>query len=546
MSFRIVQSDVIAGLRQLPSASVQCVVTSPPYWGLRDYGIPASTWSDGWTGCLGLEPTPDLFIEHMVEVFRHVRRVLHPSGTLWLNLGDCYITNPHGNGTTFDPKYACGRQREGDTRANRTNRPESIGLKPKDLAMIPARVALALQADGWYLRSQIPWVKRNGMPESCDDRPTSMVEYIFLLSKSEDCFYDREAVRIAASANSHSRGNGVNPKAMGPNSRIHRAQDPHHQTAAHLRAKQNRSFSAAVTSVVSTRARRNSDWFFASVETYTPDFQGLLVDGAGDPLAMVVNPQPFAVEMCTVCKAVYAQADYRKLIMQCHCSKCGRDWMVLPGQEPEKTCPKCESKAIERTRICNCGASAWLSHFATFPERMVEPCILAGTSEHGCCAHCGAPYERILERARYGDAHPDQALKAQGVHRMGHPERGAAKWAKADAQASGNRMNGNVKRARLAAAGANGDPVNSISLTQGAHDQPFPTPVTIGWRPTCSHPLFPSEVTPCTVLDPFAGSGRAGLAATRNGRSFVGIEINPSYAHIAEWQHGRVAKAASV
>ncbi len=587
-SFRIIRADVIAGLRGLPEASVQCCVTSPPYWGLRDYGIPPSVWGgnsmcrhewqtesiptevgrgnwaqacngrgevqgelkrfreplrsvaersictrcNAWRGCLGLEPTPDLFIEHIVEVFRHVRRVLHPSGTLWLNLGDCYCTNPHGNGPSFDPKYVGGRERAGDTRANRTNSPESIGLKSKDLAMIPARVALALQADGWYLRSQIPWLKHNGMPESCEDRPTSMVEYIFLFSKSEDCYYDREAVRIAASANSHARGNGVNPKArqMGPNSRMYRDQDPNHQTPAHLKAKQNRSFSAAVHALVPSRARRNSDWFFASIETYTGQFQGLLVDAAGDPLAMIVNPQPFAVEMCTACETVYAQPDYRKLVLQCHCSDCGRDWLVMPGQKPEKACPKCDSEAVERARVCTCGATAWLSHFATFPERMVEPCILAGTSEHGCCSLCGAPYERIVERVSHGDAHPNQELKAAGVHRMGHPERETRVESKAapnGSQFSTMRMDVSTNRARKAG---------------GEHDNPFPAPHTLGWRPTCSHPLFPAEIVPCRVLDPFAGSGRTGLAAVRLGRDFDGIEISPAYAHMAEWQYERTLK----
>jgi len=201
------QGDCREVLAELPAESVQCVVTSPPYWGLRDYGT--STWEGGNEECdhapdrnspsskleggkttqgmakifkevclscgakrvdnqLGLEQTPDEYVANMVEVFRAIRRVLRKDGTVWLNLGDSYASNPYA------------------------------GIKPKDLVGIPWRVAFALQADGWYLRADIIWSKPNPMPESVTDRPTKAHEYIFLLTKSPHYYYDADAIREPA------------------------------------------------------------------------------------------------------------------------------------------------------------------------------------------------------------------------------------------------------------------------------------------------------------------------------------------------------------
>jgi DNA modification methylase len=162
--------------------TVHCCVTSPPYFGLRDYGV---------DGQIGLERTPDAYVAKLVEVFREVRRVLRDDGTLWLNLGDSYATgagkvgNCPGGGEQ-------GRLWSGPTtQANRLPLP---GLKPKDLLGIPWRVAFALQADGWYLRSDIIWHKPNPMPESVRDRPTKAHEYLFLLAKQERYYYDADAI----------------------------------------------------------------------------------------------------------------------------------------------------------------------------------------------------------------------------------------------------------------------------------------------------------------------------------------------------------------
>ena len=181
MRHTILIGDVLDGLRSLPDCSVQCVVTSPPYWGLRDYGMP---------GQIGLERTPEEYVSRLVEVFREVRRVLRGDGTLWLNLGDSY-NGSGGAGGDYDP----GGLKEGQPKFPGRRAPS---LKPKDLAGIPWRVALALQADGWYLRSDIIWHKPNPMPENVRDRPTKSHEYVFLLAKRARYFYDCDAVREKA------------------------------------------------------------------------------------------------------------------------------------------------------------------------------------------------------------------------------------------------------------------------------------------------------------------------------------------------------------
>lgn len=180
MTVRILTGDCLETLRTLPAESVNCCVTSPPYWGLRDYGV---------AGQLGLEATPEEYVAKMVAVFREVRRVLREDGTLWLNLGDSYA----GNGGATPGKRSDGiGQAHSDDGLRRTGTPG--GLKPKDLVGIPWRVAFALQADGWWLRSDIIWHKPNPMPESVTDRPTKAHEYVFLMAKSETYEYDAAAV----------------------------------------------------------------------------------------------------------------------------------------------------------------------------------------------------------------------------------------------------------------------------------------------------------------------------------------------------------------
>lgn len=211
IKIKILPGDVLDRLKDLPNESVHCVVTSPPYYGLRDYGV---------EGQIGLEETPEQYVKKMVEVFKEVRRVLRSDGTLWLNLGDSYAGS--GKGAWKNKKI----QKEvyipdPDSPQCLMNK-VPIGLKPKDLMGIPWRVAFAFQEDGWWLRQDIIYSKPNPMPESVADRCTKSHEYIFLLSKSEKYYYDQESIKEPASYSTEERksrsrdgnkrliGNGVN------------------------------------------------------------------------------------------------------------------------------------------------------------------------------------------------------------------------------------------------------------------------------------------------------------------------------------------------
>lgn len=274
-------------LRQMDDDSVNCVVTSPPYWGLRDYGV---------AGQLGLEKTPEEFVANMVEVFREVRRVLRSDGTLWLNFGDTYVSSPSGNRLedltrSRDVKGPARRRRGWNEGANKiapsrapngTNLANGHGkitgrksfrrdgapvagpahlsapnLKPKDLVGIPWRVAFALQADGWWLRSDIVWHKPTCMPESVTDRPTRAHDYLFLMTKSAKYSYDADAIKEPATGGAHGSGTGVNPKSTGAGENELSVDRRKHGFNQRWRVKQNASFSGSVKDVVETRAKRS-------------------------------------------------------------------------------------------------------------------------------------------------------------------------------------------------------------------------------------------------------------------------------------------------
>jgi DNA modification methylase len=384
----------------LADESVQCVVTSPPYWSLRDYGV---------AGQFGLEKTPEEYVANMVAVFREVRRVLRPDGTLWLNLGDSYCSqgglhdgrddNQPGVGAHRVWRDGAGRA-DGivDARGQRNRNGNSvIGLKPKDLVGIPWRVAFALQADGWWLRQDIIWAKPNPMPESVTDRCTKSHEYVFLLTKSARYFYDAEAVKEPSQANEESRTRaeyGRYAVSDGNAKRNFRSGKPDY-----LQAKGN-DFGGG-------RRNRRSVWHIAT--------------------------QP------------YKEA-----------------------------------------------------HFATFPEKLVEPCILAGTSEKGCCAECGAPWERMVSA-------PTGGATGQGWH---------------DHSADGEKGNAKAKGAEWWKTYRPGE--------------------TTGWKPTCS---CGAATKPCVVLDPFCGSGTVGVVCARTGRDFIGLDISERYLELARQRIGEIPYA---
>lgn len=211
MSVRVLTGDCREVLKTLPSESVDCIVTSPPYYGLRDYGV---------AGQIGLEETPDAYVKELVSIFRDCRRVLKDAGTLWLNLGDCYVSAPPGNKTVndIDGNYRRKMERQlghGEDRDAIYAKHKIPGLKQKDLMGMPWAVAFALRADGWWLRQDIIWSKPNPMPESVTDRCTKAHEYLFLLSKSARYFFDAEAVKEAGVLGPHIRDRASNFKKVG-------------------------------------------------------------------------------------------------------------------------------------------------------------------------------------------------------------------------------------------------------------------------------------------------------------------------------------------
>jgi DNA modification methylase len=329
--------------------------------GLRDYGV---------DGQLGLEPTPEEYVAHLVAVFREVRRVLRDDGTCWVNLGDSYAGHDL-------PGWRAGNEQKNGGVSNRNGVGYVAGLKPKDLVGIPWRVAFALQADGWWLRSDVIWAKPNPMPESITDRPTKAHEYLFLLTKAARYYYDNEGIR-----------------------------EP-----------------LAETTLSDGRYGRRDE--LPTVRNVGGRTDGLprCPGGQGNP-----------------------NGRNRRTV-----------WTIATEPYPE-------------------------AHFATFPEKLVEPCILAGTSERGACPTCGAPWEREVERTGM------VVDRSERTHPFGR------------------------------------------TRTSGTMLEP-PKAATLGWSPGCAHEADP---VPCRVLDPFAGSGTTVAVAERLGRVGIGCELKPEYLALAK------------
>lgn len=353
--------DVREVLRELPAESVQCVVTSPPYWSLRDYGVEPSVWGGeadcqhewsservvrqnrtglglatlgerysggghkagsipeqcfesgncalcgAWKGALGLEPTSELFVEHMVEVFREVRRVLAKDGTLWLNIGDSYAGSWGEQGRTgsmAERSVISSRQIGEHPQFETRTGARGLGgdIKEKDLVGIPWMLAFALRADGWGLRQDLIWHKTNPMPESVTDRCTKAHEYLFLLTKSKRYFYDAGAIREPASSNTHARmrkerahdgqksapageRNGMRAPGVGPK-----------DVPMGLGIRSNESFHAATTATLDNRNKR-SVWSIptapfseAHFATFPPDLVEPCILAGSRPGDTVLDP----------------------------------------------------------------------------------------------------------------------------------------------------------------------------------------------------------------------------------------------------------------
>lgn len=430
---RILERADARHLTMVRDKSVHTAVTSPPFWGLRSYGTEPGIW-DGdqscahewgamergkrkdvlpadvttatsrmgvddrqdvvatnggnfctkcgaWRGEFGSEPTPDLYVAHMVQVCSEVHRVLRDDGTFWLNLGDSYASVGKWGGKSGGKHVS---ELHGDSGIGRGKR-DYGSLKPKDLVGIPWRVAFALQAAGWYLRDCIIWAKPNPMPSSVTDRTTTAHEYIFLLTKSARYFYDADAIREPVTSTGGASVGKQKIDATGTGAQSRKFDSP---------AERNHPLGR----------NKRSVW---KIPTF-----------------------------------------------------------AYPG-----------------------------AHFATFPPRLIEPCIKAGTSEKGCCPHCGAQWKRIVERIETGWD--------------------GSKYGESALSAAGGAKSGGTAKSTL------GSPHGTLVASR----------VTINWLPGCKCPTH--EPIPSTVGDSFNGAGTTGLVCKRLGRSYIGTDLNPGYLKLA-------------
>ena len=359
---RIINADCLSALRTLPEKSVNTCITSPPYFGLRDYGA---------AGQIGLEPTPEEFVAALVEVFREVRRVLRDDGTLWLNLGDSYAGSGRGGNPTANTSTLQGGNKSQEaSMVRRTRNHNEVGatarqaattghanrmrshgeLKQKDLIGIPWMVAFALRADGWYLRQDIIWSKPNPMPESVEDRCTKSHEYLFLLSKSETYYYDQEAIMEPIAAASVARLSQPNLEDQVGSDRVPG------NTNGPMKAVSRKSGNIARK----PSSERGTPSGTGKNQAGNVPWEGTVRNRRS---VWTVSTQGFPGQFCTACGVFFDGAALTRLKTE----------TIKKAGKPD-----------ERRRWCLCGRhDAWLSHFATFPPALIEQCILAGSPEDG-------------------------------------------------------------------------------------------------------------------------------------------------------------------
>jgi DNA modification methylase len=582
----------------LDALSVHCIVTSPPYWGLRAYageqriewaeveyspmpGLPALS-IPAMTCGLGEESTPEAYIGHMILVMREMWRVLRDDGTCWVNLGDSYaqseVRNRQGQSTG-----TIGDKSRARIALHETGRVLHHTLKPKDLCLIPARFALAAQADGWYVRSAITWCKGNPMPESVRDRPAKATEMIYLLAKSQRYFYDSHAVRVVA--NGANTGNGKDKiflklvaggttaggfASQGGDVSLYDQWFPYLVLSALLTTKrvlfQQRDddfgqildafkvpscrgiglgvlasllpmdASAQVISnvfkhlqiVISDSDLQGESELRVRLRSIgAPSVEGndtaFAIEKASEVISKIVaNAQAirdaFPLNVLTEC-FVNINLVYKSIpLLECANPLTSQGSDGLIAHSAVQQFPLLVKLATQQSSIDVChipssivgspdmnyttkepsGRNLWDwwtvnttgysgAHFATWPPKLVEPMILAGTSARGVCGNCLAPWERVVEK-------PDmKQVDASSIDRFGTGEAGVHR---------------KVGQAYQDWRDANPD-------------------VTTGWRPTCECP--PADPIPATVLDPFNGSGTSGTVALDLGRAYIGVDISKEY-----------------
>ena len=365
MSTQILIGDCREVLRTLPDASVHCCITSPPYWGLRSY-LPAGHADKPKE--IGSEPTVGEWVRVMVEVFREVRRVLRDDGTLWLNLGDSYAAN---RGYQV-PSTKGGPKHSDSQAAGGRHGVVPDGLKPKDLIGQPWRVAFALQEDGWWLRQELIWAKKNPMPESIRDRFTKAHEHVFLLSKSERYFFDFDAVQEPVEGGAHARRAGYKT----PDGRDTRTGEGGHG-AFQAEGREKGEVKPPHDSAASRKARANG----AAKSTPTELHNGMRGEGVGRRQGPPGNP----AERATTPKAALATSGNDGAYSDGKSERMGRG----AGWRNKNNASFDEAMSVmPDTR--NPRSVRWLAsepfrgaHFATYPPALIEPFVLAGCPEGG-------------------------------------------------------------------------------------------------------------------------------------------------------------------
>jgi len=493
-------------LRTLSPGSINCVVTSPPFWGLRKYhgeqdliwggdekyeheweeytrpdggghptvelasvgatkadvqriyGYKASFCSlcGAWKGALGLEPTPEMYIQHLLEVLELIKRVLRKDGVVFWNLDDTRASLPPGNIPL--KRWQHGKKAE-DVEGSTIRRSTISGiLKPKDLCLIPERFAIAAQEAGWYVRSKIIWAPSNPMPESCTDRPTDAYQYIFMLTKSPKYWWDQEAVReISTDLESYT-------------GRRQRSYSRNDYSKSAMIGKIGAGLDKDVGKVYPRRNLRNV-WTFPT--------------------------QGFNLQMCQKCKAIYELSAYRELTTK------GKRGMPRT-QFYEEGIPRTYIDADEFIiRKCRCGSTEWLSHFAVYPRELVERCILAACPPK-VCPKCKKPWARVAAKQPV-NVRSHRILQGKARDSV---DTGLGKWKPAPAFAR-----------------------TGVQFEWAVE--------TLGWQPTCKCGLPESECEPGIVLDPFLGSGTTCIVAKELGRKSIGIELSEDYCRLSSYRIAR-------
>ena len=482
MSVRIHVGDALEVLRGMPAGSVQCCVTSPPYWGLRAY--------QGDAGMIGLEPTFGEHLTALVAVFREVRRVLRDDGVCFANYGDAYAGSMRG----YDSESW------NDNKGNRSSRggiSVTKGWKPKDLMMMPARVAMALQADGWWLRSEIVWHKPNPMPESCTDRPTSAHEKLYLLTKAPRYFYDAEAVRVPHTPGTLERfAPGRAPRKPG--------------TKTDMNPNRGKGFEESTPeSILPNGANLRNVWSIA-----THSFSA----------AHFATFPPALVEPC-----IKAGTSERGA-----CAKCGAPWRRVVAAA-ERVATEGRNRAHDMGGRDTTDASRGRAETGHVPGRFTHET----TGWEPTCCDCleivSTPRpdgeqrdDPTMQTGRKGLNRPRNTLSTRPITRGQQRE-----------YAKQIRESPHRDEIRDMA----GQAFDHYIRTDIAGARPMPPDLldeclSRGWlrlvdESTCNCACQDASTRPCVVLDPFGGAGTVGLVADRLQRDAVLIEISAEYAEMA-------------